>query len=222
MAVTFGDNVQVMDQNDKYYTMKMSGAELKRNLDAGLVYTVSLPIKKPGAYQHRLAVMDNATSTVGSATQYIEIPDVKKGNLTLSGMSIVPSQEQMKMQQVADKEISVSDFQRKANIAERKFTRGMSLEYAYYIYNAKADKGNPQLETQVRLFRDEKEIFTGQLRPFDLSGQTNMKQLIGRGALRLGTELQPGDYVLQIVVFDKFAKEKNRIATQSIDFEIVK
>jgi VWFA-related protein len=222
MAVTFGDNGQVFDQNDKYYTLRISGAELERNLDVGLIYNVSLLIKKPGAYQLRLAVMDNVTLKVGSATQYIEIPDVKKGNLTLSGMTIAAISEQATMQQAADKPNTVSEFSRKASLAERKFKRGMSLEYAYYIYNAKADKSMPQLETQVRLFRDSKEIFTGQRRPIDLSGQTNLKQIIGRGVLRLGTELQPDDYVLQIVVFDKLSKEKNRIATQSVDFEIVK
>jgi hypothetical protein len=43
----------------------------------------------------------------------------------------------------------------------------------------------------------------------------------GGGAIQLGTSLTPGEYVLQIVVSDLLGKEKNRIATQWMDFEIV-
>ncbi|MEK6286421.1 MAG: hypothetical protein AABO57_11820 [Acidobacteriota bacterium] len=39
---------------------------------------------------------------------------------------------------------------------------------------------------------------------------------------RLGDDLAPGDYILQIIVTDKRAKEKYRWATQWMDFEIVK
>ena len=38
----------------------------------------------------------------------------------------------------------------------------------------------------------------------------------------LGPELPPGEYVLQITVDDNLAKEKQRTATQWIDFEVVK
>ena len=34
--------------------------------------------------------------------------------------------------------------------------------------------------------------------------------------------MQPGEYVLQIVVTDLLAKDKYRVATQWMDFEIVK
>ena len=36
-----------------------------------------------------------------------------------------------------------------------------------------------------------------------------------------GTAMNPGEYVLQIVVSDLLAKEKHRIAMQWTDFEIV-
>ena len=35
-----------------------------------------------------------------------------------------------------------------------------------------------------------------------------------------GKSVGPGDYVLQVIVTDKLAKEKYRVATQSMDFEI--
>ena len=50
----------------------------------------------------------------------------------------------------------------------------------------------------------------------------DLKRLQAGGRLVLGTALQPGEYVLQVVVTDALAKEKYRTATQWIDFEIVK
>ncbi len=38
--------------------------------------------------------------------------------------------------------------------------------------------------------------------------------------MSLGSEMQTGEYVLQIVVTDNLAKEKRRIAAQFVQFEI--
>jgi hypothetical protein len=43
--------------------------------------------------------------------------------------------------------------------------------------------------------------------------------LVGTGAVQL-TQVPPGDYVLQIVIADRLRKEKDRIAAQSIDFQV--
>lgn len=42
------------------------------------------------------------------------------------------------------------------------------------------------------------------------------------GRLLLGTDLVPGEYVLQVIVTDALADEKHRVANQWMDFEILK
>jgi hypothetical protein len=56
--------------------------------------------------------------------------------------------------------------------------------------------------------------------PLGFSGQNDPKRLIGGGRMQLGGKITPGDYVLQLIVTDKLAREKYRVATQSMDFEI--
>ena len=44
--------------------------------------------------------------------------------------------------------------------------------------------------------------------------------LVVSSAALLLTQLAPGDYALQVIVTDKLASEKNRVAAQSMDFEV--
>lgn len=241
LAITFGDNGTVVDQLARTHTVRMRGDTYKRVLEDGLVYVLTVPVKKPGAYQLRAALRDVATERVGSASQFIEVPNINKNRLTLSGIIFSGSDPSAKagagankgaassptatpdaQAQKTDEEVTDSDPQ--AGPAVRRLRPGMVLQYAYAIYNATTDKGGarPQIQTQMRLFRDGQEVFKGRVQPLDTSDQTDLKRLAAGGALQIGTQMPPGEYILQVIVTDPLAKEKYRTATQWIDFEIVK
>ncbi len=59
----------------------------------GLGFVQLLPVKKPGAYHVRAAVRDIASNKVGSAYQYIDIPDLKKCRLALSDLFVINRKE---------------------------------------------------------------------------------------------------------------------------------
>lgn len=227
LVITFGDNGAAIDQSGQTYTIHMSEAGYKRALRQGLVYSVLLPIKKPGAYQLRMALRDTVTERVGSASQFIEVPDMKKNRLTLSGIvlrgsTIQAGGNQLKGTGSAE---GVEDSNPESSPAVRHFNRGMLMEYGFAIYNAREDKTTkqPQLTTQVRLFRDGKLVFTGKEIPFNRGEQADVKHLASGGAIQLGTDLVPGDYVLQVLVNDILVGGgKYRTANQWIDFEVVK
>ncbi len=169
-AFTFGDNGRVIDQSDRTYTVNMSDKDYKRTLESGIFYRVNLPIKKPGAYQLRTAVRDGTSKKIGSANQFIEVPDVKKGRLALSGMIVrgasepsasSPEPVSVTEQASSTKEGRVDEVDPQAGPAVRKFQRGRVIEYGYMIYNAQTEKatGRQQLETQLRLYRDGKQVY---------------------------------------------------------------
>src|SRR5262249_49569015 len=58
IAMTFGDNGRVIDQSGRTYNISIAPDKLKNALNKGLVYTINVPVKKPGAYQLRIAVRD--------------------------------------------------------------------------------------------------------------------------------------------------------------------
>ncbi|HEY5884815.1 MAG TPA: VWA domain-containing protein [Pyrinomonadaceae bacterium] len=230
LAVTFGDNGVVVEQEARTHTIRVRGEVHRRILKDGFTYNVTVPIKKTGAYQFRLALRDVPSDRIGSAGQFIEVPDLRKNRLTLSGIVMrgVPLETYQKqgLQIIngnqSGKESSLTDAM--AGPAVRQFKSGMVMIYGFMIYNAQIDKATnqPQLHTQIRLFRNGELVFSGKELPLDTTGQLDLKRLTGAGALNLGTELSPGEYAFQIVVTDLKAKEKHRVATQWIDFEIVK
>ncbi|HEX5709562.1 MAG TPA: VWA domain-containing protein [Pyrinomonadaceae bacterium] len=238
MAVTFGDSGKVIDSDDRAYTVRIDEADFQRAQAAGLVYTVTLPIKKPGAYQLRIAVRDQATGKVGAANQFINVPDVKKGGLTLSGVTLRGAQGASAVKAsgaggegagvVQSAPLAgagrVADTDPHAGPAGRRLRRGMVLQYGYFIYNAQLDRATsrPQLVTQLRLFRDGRLVYEGKVKDFDAAPQADGKSFLAGGALLIGKDLQPGEYVLQVVAYDRLApKEDRALATQWIDFDIV-
>ncbi|MBC7932897.1 MAG: hypothetical protein H7Z38_20230, partial [Rubrivivax sp.] len=94
--------------------------------------------------------------------------------------------------------------------------------YGFVIYNARLDSATrrPRLTIQTRLFRDGRQVYAGTAQPLDPNQQTGMERIEAAGRLQLGSELQTGEYVLQIVVTDALASESHRIATQWIDIEL--
>jgi len=224
MAITFGDNGVPIDQVGRTYTIQLSDDEFKRVMRDGLVYYATVPIKKPGAYQLRISLRDSSTERIGSASQFIEAPDLKKKRLVLSGLIIRGEKADTSAQTATTKDEGMEEGNTEASPAIRRLKPGMVASYGYFIYNARIDKASsrPQVTTQVRLFRDGKEVFTGKVIPFDSSGQTDLQRLAAGGALQLGDAMEPGEYVLQMIVTDLLADKKHRIATQWMDFQIVK
>lgn len=219
VAVTFGDNGQAVDSTDRTYTLRVKDAAYSKARE-GLLYSVAHPLAKPGAYQLRVVVRDATSEEVGSASQFIEAPDVAKGRLTLSSV-IVKEQQQAGPATPEHPEGQVETNNIMGSVAVRQFHKGDSILYGYEILNAETDsEHHAQLESQTRLFRDGKEVYEGKVNPLSMTNQPDPKRLVAGGTMKLGAQIAPGDYVLQVIVTDKLAKEKYRTATQWMDFEV--
>ncbi len=230
LAVIFGDNGAAIDQIAKSYTLKVKDEMYKKILKDGFVYYFTLPIKKPGAYQFRVAIRDAQAEKVGSASQFIEVPNLKKERLTISGIvlenlneaqwkrfeSDTPDIANNQLNAPVDKPNPMSD------TSLRRFKRGSVLRYGFEIYNAKLDTSKkPDLMVKIRVFRDGKLILDGKQAPVGFSGQTDLERIKSSGAINLLGGMQSGDYILQIIITDNLAKEKRKISAQFVQFEVI-
>ena len=228
LAVTFGDNGAVIDQLSRTQTMRVRGEVYERVLKDGFTYHLTVPIKKAGAYQMRAALRDTTSERIGAATQFIDVPDTKKNRLVISGILVRSTTQEMFNRRLSSASSeSTHEMEEGApvgsGVAVRRFERGQVLEYGFAVYNAQVDaSGKPNVQTQVRVFRNGQQVFSGNVKPLDATNQPDLKRLPAGGAMLLGKEMEPGEYVLQVIATDPLAKEKYRSATQWIDFEIVK
>ncbi len=223
VAMTFGDNGKVLDERSKNFTLTLDQEQYDRFQERGLITTFSLPIKNPGGYQVRLAIRDVASDKVGSANQYLEIPNIKKDKLTLSGMvleNVSPSIWNRIRLLPATESSGEGDPQ--WDTAVRQFRRGSVVRFAYQVYNARIANGNrPDLSHRLTLYTGGKPVFQGGVVPISKVNYESPSVVSANGAIFLGENLAPGDYVLQIDVMDKSARAGEAPATQFVQFEIV-
>jgi VWFA-related protein len=222
LAVNYSENGAIADQIGKTYTVTVNNEEGYREIsEKGFIYQFPFQIKKPGAYQMRVAIRDAASANIGTAHQFIEIPDLKKGNLTLSGI-ILENLTQTQWLELQKNPASPPDTNPMLDTSLRRFKRGTALRYFVEIYNAKSEQNQPpNLTTQIRLFRNGELVLDGKPNPFNTKGQTNFGKMSFRGAFALGNQMETGDYVLQIVLIDNLQKEKRKLATQWVQFEVI-
>ncbi len=229
LAVSFGDNGASADEISKTYTLTLKDAAYRKIIKEGFVYYFTFPVKKAGAYQYRVAIRDTQTGKVGSANQFIEVPNLKKNRLTVSGItleSLTAAQWKKSFEPSAAATVAPENLTQDApdsliDTSLRRFKRGTILRYALEIYNAKLDAGQkPNLTSQLKVFRDGKPVLEGKDQPLDSLGQTDLQRIGFAGALSLGSEMTAGEYVLQIIISDSLAKEKRRLTTQFVQFEI--
>lgn len=224
-AVTFGDNGVPVENANSTYTIKTKGATYDAMLQKGFVYTLIVPVKRPGIYQYRVAIRDVATGKIGSASQVVEIPDVSKRKLTMSTIAV----EDVSMntwQYITQGKVGNGPGQIKIastllyDTVLKQFPAGTVLRYGFEVYNAKRDGSQvSRLETQAKIFQNDKAVVEGNINKFEAAMQQSAPNPRVSGAILLKDTLLPGGYVLQINVRDTLSKQ---VTTQLFPFEIIK
>ncbi len=232
VAVTIGEDGKIVDEVSRVDRLRVRSDAYRQVLKAGFVYMVTVPIKKAGAYQLRVALRDQGSERVGSSSQFVDVPDMKKRRLEISGilLNATPpattqreSQTPMPSDQAQLNQTDLSNFDPANSAAVRHFRQGETMRYSFVIYNPHLDPatGQPQLQTQVRVFRDGEPVFTGKAQRFTLNNPPDISRLSAASAIRLGADMSPGEYVLQVIVSDLLAGDKYATASRWVDFKIV-
>lgn len=86
LGATFGDDGEAVDTTDRTWSIEAGDADYQRVLDHGMICSINQPLRKPGAYQMRIALRDDSSGQIGSASQFIEVPDVARERLALSSI----------------------------------------------------------------------------------------------------------------------------------------
>lgn len=201
----FGENGAIEDQQKTAAVLSLKESEYQEALRDGLRLRFDMPAKHPGSYQVRIAVRDRTSTKIGSAGQFVAVPDLRQKRLALSGLVL------------RDSAATASQITVMASPAARRLTLNSDLRFAFVIYNA-----SRSLVMQTRLIRDGKILKSDPETTINVAKQADLDRLFVTNSLRLSPDLEPGSYYLQVVVTDKAAKDKQPPVIQWVNFEIVK
>jgi VWFA-related protein len=203
VATAFGSDPMSLSRR---LVIEGSSDRLKQLREKGATLVLDVPIKHPGPYQIRASVRDSASGVIGSAGQYLEIPDLKKEHIVLT----TPVLEEVPAP--ADKSYDASPVLREFQVGSR-----ISFEFAVVT---EKDSGNraqtANLKAAVELYRDNKSILT---RPVAVVPVKDSDLGTVRGALELGPKLAAGQYYLKATVAG--GAGQHRSASVWTDFAVV-
>jgi VWFA-related protein len=169
----------------------------------------------PGLYHIRVGVRDIQSERIGTAVTWVEVPDLEKGKLILSKISL-PMPAPPNDKAAADLQKSAKTEPEEVN-GLRLFRRGENIAYSFMIYNAPLQNPNDDLRMQLEIFRGEQRIY---LEPwFPASSLSSAKDKIGieiAGKLKLDS-LQPGVFELRAAI--KTTKSGQR-AQRAVSFVV--
>jgi VWFA-related protein len=192
------------------FDVKLTNAAAEQAIKNGLVYTVRVPIKKPGGYQMRFAIRDRRSGAIGSAGGFVNIPDVAAGALALSGLVLRAGERRASNESIESDRFSLAPAE-----ALRVYAPGTQLWYSYEIYNAGA-----AVQTVTSLWRGSAQVTS--MPPERLVPPADDRPLAAAGSLRLDGQLAPGTYVLQIAATadDPAEAKRGRAAVQRLSFDV--
>ena len=130
--------------------------------DPAVVYSHKLPLK-PGIYQVRVAVRDDKSGKVGSAAQWIDIPDLSSKKLTLATLLL----DDANKPQTQKVQFSI----------DRRFTRESHMTFLTIIYNAATASGGPSLESQIEILRRGQRVIASPVRPIPIEPNPDLARI---------------------------------------------
>ena len=173
----------------------------QRALKEGLAYAASTEVP-PGYYQVRSVVREAGSGSLGTFSKYVEVPNLANGQFAVSSVflfAVDPATQRPVAQQ-----------------AVRQFSRKQDLRYAVLIYNPKLKDGKPQLRSQLIISQGGNVLMRGTEEPVEVANPATPAKI---GQISLA-KVQPGRYVLTLIVTDPLADKKNNTFSRSIDFVV--
>lgn len=178
--------------------------------DITFTYPAKLP---PGLYQVRVAARDDKSGRIGSAHEWIEIPDLAKNKLTMSTL-LLGERTQAMMKNVSDpggdNPVALS--------ASHRFDRKSTLRFLIFAYNTTVSAADqkPDVAVQVQVIRDNQPVITTALRKITTEGVVDLTRLPYAAEIPL-SELLPGRYLLQVSLIDRVSKQST---TRQTHFDV--
>jgi VWFA-related protein len=138
----FDDQGKSVSTFNKRFTIKANPANATPGPPESFFYNY-VAIVKPGLYQVRVAALDEKQGRSGSASQWIQVPDVGSKALTLSSLLVGEKKTESETQPAEaitnEPDKQPSAFRQVSLNVDHRFARSSYLRFLTFVYNALAD-----------------------------------------------------------------------------------
>ena len=174
---------------------------------SAVIYNHRAPLA-PGIYQVRVALRDDRSGRMGHAADWVEVPDVKAGNFTLSSLLLGGEVVSRGTNNAGSPQMQFS--------VDRRFPRNSRLSFMLFAYNSSRGSSTPNLSAEIRVEREGQNVLTIPRQQVPVDGATDPKRVFYGGSFPLSS-LPPGTYELVVGLTDNVTR---RTATQQRTFTV--
>ena len=180
---------------DEHLRVDLNAEGYQRALKYGLVYTTLIEVPKPGPYQMRVACSDEGTGKIGTASDFVDVPQIKGRNFVLSGLIFAGDR--------GDYDVVVPA------LGPAYFTPGQKAAFVFQVLCAPgaSSAGDRGLTMRTRLFRDAEQISESPAAPVVTDAKKNAREFFTRGEIDIPAGLAPGEYLMRVDVENGAAKK---------------
>ena len=215
ITIIYDENGKDVESRSEKMELNLRQQSLERARRYGLGYRRLLQLK-PGFYQIRMVLRQEGASQIGTATAWVEAPDLSKKQLALSGIFLTQDRQSPTQTETGITEENEDSGAR--SLVYRRFRRDSQFEFLVFTYNARiGDKGMPDVAIQSQIYNGNKLVFAS---PLSSVFTAEQKQTLDPARIpyyaRLALDsFEPGQYELRLVVIDRTTKTT---AKRSINF----
>ena len=200
----FGVNgAQIEGGIDKFLRVSLNQEGYERAMQYGLIYSTVIPVPKPGPYQIRAAMLDQASGKIGAANQFLLISKPPAHGFMLSGI-VFP--------QMLSKQDDITPA-----LGPAAFAPGQTLPFAFEIIGGADEKA---LQIITRLYRDGALVDQSVARPLQVAGKSLHGSLFAKYNVAIPQLAIAGNYQMQVIVSESPPARTGKMASQWADLEI--
>jgi VWFA-related protein len=148
----------------------------------------------PGLYQIRVAARDKKGGRVGSAFEWIAVPNLKDGSFGLSSLFV----GEMDTDALASGKLPIN--------ADHRFRSNSRLGFFTYIYNSQREGVASDVALQIHILRDNQPVVTKPSIKLDTEGTPDPTRIAFGEDVSLA-DLPAGKYLLRVTAIDRLSKK---------------
>lgn len=165
------------------------------------VVRITISPLKPGIYQVRVAARDDRRGILGSAMEWIIVPDLSSRQLSLSSLILGLGSVTNRNEEAGQIQWSV----------DKRFALNSQFEFMTFIYNSSPNN----LTAQVQVYKDGQSVLSVPVKNIE-AAQEDPRRVPFKAKINLAG-LQAGRYIVEVTVEDRTS---NKRASQQTPFYV--